>query len=67
MTIDDLIQEWEARAAELIRMGSGFRSKCNAEHRASFIGKAAGLQMAAEALRQYQATNQRKANDFENA
>lgn len=64
MTTDELIAAWEKEADRLIQAASHFRSQCNKDQRASRIGKAAGLKMAAEALRQYQTTTRETRNEL---
>lgn len=52
MSVTDLPDKWDAKAAELLQTSKAYRSKCNEGIKSNFVGTAKGLMAAAADLRE---------------
>jgi hypothetical protein len=52
MSLTELADKWDAKAAELMQTSKAYRTRCNEARKNGYVGRAAGLMAAAQELRE---------------
>lgn len=52
MSLVDLPDQWDAKAAQLLQQSKAYRSRCNDGLKQGYVGRAAALMAAAAELRE---------------